>query len=227
MKGFIREVFTSIQGEGIKVGQRMTFVRFAGCNLKCKYCDTTEAQIMEGPLLYKAQQFENPVAVDFLLDKLDESTIAITGGEPLLQVQFLEELLERLRASDRSLYLDTNGSMPDHLDKVVDYVDTVCLDFKIPSATGLGDFWQQNERSLIIAAGREVFVKVVVDGNMVIEELDTVCTIIARVNKSIPLVIQPVFGKDVPDLLSLQRRAMDVLDDVRVIPQVHKYLNVR
>jgi organic radical activating enzyme len=139
----------------------------------------------------------------------------------------LEELLERLRASDRSLYLDTNGSMPDPLDKVVDYVDTVCLDFKIPSATGLGDFWQQNERSLIIAAGREVFVKVVVDGNMVIEELDTVCTIIARVNKSIPLVIQPVFGKDVPDLLSLQRRAMDVLDDVRVIPQVHKYLNVR
>ena len=227
MKGYIREVFTSIQGEGIKVGQRMTFVRFSGCNLKCKYCDTTEAQVMEGPLYYRAQKFENPVAVDFFLDKLDESTIAITGGEPLLQVEFLQELLDRLKASGGSLYLDTNGSLPEHLDRVVNYFETVCLDFKIPSATGFEALWPQHEKSLAIAAGKEVFVKAVVDGNLVPEELDTVCSIVARIDKSIPLVIQPVFGKDMPDLLSLQRRAMNVLDDVRVIPQIHKYLNIR
>jgi organic radical activating enzyme len=227
MKGFIREVFTSVQGEGIKVGQRMAFVRFLGCNLKCKYCDTTEAQVMEGPLLYKTQKFENPVEVDFLLDKLDAPTIAITGGEPLLQVQFLRELCGRLKASDRSLYLDTNGSRPDSLEQVVDYFDTICLDFKIPSATGLGEFWQQHEQSLAIAAGRDVFVKIVVDGNLASEELDTACSIVARINKSVPLVVQPVFGEVVPDLLGLQRRAMELLDDVRVIPQVHKYLNFR
>ena len=142
MKGFIREVFTSIQGEGIKVGQRMTFVRFLGCNLKCKYCDTTEAQQMEGPFLYNAQTFKNPIEVDFLLDKLDKPTIAVTGGEPLLQVQFLQELSDQQKASGSSLYLDTNGSLPDSLGRVVDYFDTICLDFKIPSATGCGELWK-------------------------------------------------------------------------------------
>lgn len=227
MKGYIREVFTSIQGEGVRVGQRMTFVRFSGCNLTCKYCDTVETQTQDGPFLYCGQRYKNPVGLDFLLAKLGEPAIAITGGEPLLQVQFLQALSGRLKASGRSLYLDTNGSLPESLEQVVENFDTICLDFKIPSATGCAQLWQQHEQSLVIAAGRDVFVKVVVNGNLLPEEFDTACAIVARVNKHVPFIIQPVFGKDMPDLLALQKQALDVLTDVRVIPQVHKYLNFR
>jgi len=224
VKGFIREIFTSIQGEGLRIGQRMTFVRFLGCNVSCSYCDTKEAQRMEGPFIYEGQISKNPVDVDFLLDKIEEKHVAITGGEPLLQIYFLHEICDRLKNLKKSLYLDTNGSLPDNLQQVVDYFDTICLDFKIPSATGCPKLWPEHEKSLSIAAQKNVFVKIVINDNFLPGELDSTCAIIARVNKSVPLVIQPVFGSTIPNILELQKKALDVLDDVRVIPQIHKYL---
>ena len=224
MKGFVREIFTSIQGEGLKIGQRTTFVRFLGCNLFCSYCDTKEAQNMEGPFLYEGQIFKNPVDVDFLLDKIEEKHVAITGGEPLLQIYFLREICDRLKNLKKLLYLDTNGSLPDNLQQVVDCFDTICLDFKIPSATGRPKLWEEHEKSLSIAIQKDVFVKIVINENFLPGELDTTCAIIARINKSVPLVIQPVFGSTIPDILELQQKALGLLDDVRVIPQIHKYL---
>ena len=190
MKGFVREIFTSIQGEGLRIGQRMTFVRFLGCNVSCNYCDTKEAQDMEGPFLYEGKIFKNPVDVDFLLSKIKEKQVAITGGEPLLQIYFLRDICGRLKNLNRSLYLDTNSSLPDNLQQVVDYFDTICLDFKIPSATGRPKLWEEHEKSLAIVAQKDVFVKIVINENFLPSELDTTCAIIARVNKSVPLVIQ-------------------------------------
>jgi 7-carboxy-7-deazaguanine synthase len=224
MKGFVREILTSIQGEGLMVGQRMDFIRLLGCNLSCSYCDTKEAQKMEGPFLHEGQMFKNPVEVDFLIEKLRGRCIAVTGGEPLLQIFFLRELCERLHARGKILYLDTNGSLPDNLAQVIDYFDTICLDFKIPSATGRPKLWDEHEKSLIIAKRKNVFVKIVINENFLTAELDTTCGIISRVCKDIPLVIQPVYGSRIVDILDLQKKALDVLTDVRVIPQIHKYL---
>lgn len=227
MKGFVREIFTSIQGEGLRIGQRMTFVRFLGCNLSCNYCDTVEAQKMEGPFLYEGQIFTNPIDVDFLPDRIKEQNVAITGGEPLLQIFFLQQLCERLRAREKSLYLDTNGSLPGNLESVADYFETICIDFKVPSATGRPKLWHEHEQSLAISSRKNVFVKIVMNENFLPSELDTACQIISRVSKDIPLVLQPVFGSRIPDILDLQLRAMTLLSDVRVIPQVHKYLHLK
>lgn len=227
MNGFLHEIFTSVQGEGLLIGQRMSFVRLLGCNLHCRYCDSPEARQRQGPCRCGDGSIENPVGVDVILDKITEGKVAVTGGEPLLQVDFLQELCVRLMEQDKFLYLETNGSLPEALSRVIDGFDTVCLDFKIPSATGQGPLWAAHERSLRVAAARDVFVKAVITQDVRAEELSTVCGIVARIDPKIPLVLQPVFGETVTGLLALQAAALESLRDVRVIPQVHKYLGLR
>lgn len=225
-KGFVKEIFTSIQGEGIKVGQRQTFIRFLGCNLSCNYCDTPEAQKMQGSFVYQDETHNNPVAVDFLIGKITEDVVAITGGEPLLQIDFLEELCGKLNKIEKKIYLDTNATLPDELERVIKYVDTVSLDFKIPTATGGPELWNEHEKCLIIASGKEVFVKIIINKNILLHELNKVFDIIEKTDKCIPLLIQPVFGKNIPNILDIQKKALTRLKDVRIIPQIHKYLGV-
>ncbi|UCD20029.1 MAG: 7-carboxy-7-deazaguanine synthase QueE [candidate division WOR-3 bacterium] len=227
MKGFVGEIFTSVQGEGLVVGQRMHFIRLLGCNLRCAYCDTPAAQKMAGLLHYKGRTFANPVEADFVAETVQERRVAITGGEPLVQVDFVQKLGERLSDQQKTLFLETNGSLPDALLRVRDFFDMICLDFKIPSATRQKQMWHEHARSLDVASTKAVFVKVVIDTNYRPAEVRKACSIIARVDKNIPLVIQPVFGRKIDNLLELQRTAQSILDDVRVIPQIHKYLNVR
>jgi organic radical activating enzyme len=119
--------------------------------------------------------------------------------------------------------------LPDNLKDVVQFFDTICLDFKIPSATGRPRLWTEHEQSLAVAQtdGREVFVKIVINENFLPAELDATCQIIARVDRNIPLVIQPVFGTEIPDILELQEKALNVIPNVRVIPQIHKYLHLK
>ncbi len=227
MRGFVKEIFTSVQGEGIKVGQRQTFIRFFGCNLTCKYCDTTETQRMKGSLVYEDEEFENPVDIGFIIGKIKEPKVAITGGEPLLQVRFLKSLCQTLKKEAKEIYLDTNGTLPDGLEQVIDFLDVVALDFKVPSATGSQEFWSEHEQSLRLSRAKEVFVKMVIDENLKEDELHKACEIIERVDRSIPLVLQPVFGHDIPNILDFQQQALVRLKDVRIIPQVHKYLELR
>jgi organic radical activating enzyme len=226
MKGYVKELFTSIQGEGIVIGQRQTFIRFLGCNLTCSYCDTPDAQKKEGCFVYQDSVFENPIPVDILLDKVTEGVVAITGGEPLLQIDFLQKLCEEISRMHKRIYLDTNATLPNELKKVINYVNTVALDFKIPTATGERQFWREHEQCLNIAVLKEVFVKVVINREVLPQEISTVCDIIERVDNSIPLVIQPVFGEPVSALLDIQKKALSKLTDVRIIPQIHKYLGL-
>jgi 7-carboxy-7-deazaguanine synthase len=226
MKGYVKEVFTSIQGEGIKVGQRQTFVRMLGCNLACNYCDTPETRERQGSFTHQKASHENPIDVDTLLDTITGSEIAITGGEPLVQVDFLKIFCSRLKDMNKRIYIDTNGSLPHELEQVIEYIDTVALDFKIPSVTHERPLWNEHRECLRIAATKDVFIKIIIDENLSLDELMTSCEIIKDVKKNIPLVIQPVFGHSVSHLLEIQEMALSVLPDVRIIPQIHKYLNL-
>lgn len=226
MKGYIRELFTSVQGEGIKIGKRQTFIRFLGCNLSCNYCDTPDTQARDGPFVYAGKIIPNPVTVDILIDKLEADEIAITGGEPLLQMDFLLELCEKIIQLKKEIYLDTNATLPDQLNKIIKYVNTVSLDFKIPTATGRPKLWVEHEECLKIAAKKSVFVKMVVNENLLPKELDTACGIIARIDKDIPLIIQPIFEQTITNILDMQKTALTQLTDVRIIPQIHKYLGL-
>ncbi len=121
----VTEIFSSIQGESHWAGYPCTFVRLAGCNLDCSYCDTRYAR--EGGTPMAAEAIARQVAREGL------ATVEVTGGEPLLQPGTIP-LLEELSRSRRVL-LETNGSLP--LEGLPPKV-CVVMDLKTPGS-GMAD----------------------------------------------------------------------------------------
>ncbi len=112
MRTAIHEIFESIQGEGILVGVRQLFVRFAGCNLSCSYCDTPAARSASDTCVDRIAKrvLRNPVSAAYVQSLVDRSrvhSICFTGGEPLLHAEFISSLRK-----SRPFYLETNMSLP-------------------------------------------------------------------------------------------------------------------
>jgi len=233
------EVFSSIQGEGLYVGCRQVFVRLAGCNIECAYCDTAASRKITSHCRIESISGQrdfvnlcNPLVVDDLAKRINSlllhphHSVSLTGGEPLCQAAALNELAPQIKGL---VYLETNGTMPDELAKVVANIDIISMDIKLPSITGRY-FWNEHAKFLQIAKQRKVFVKLVLSGETSHEELDRALALIADVDNEIPLILQPVtpingcspVSSDA--LLAWQSLALTVLKDVRVIPQTHKYL---
>jgi len=237
---FIYEIFASIQGEGLYCGQRQTFVRFAGCNLACDYCDTPAARQERPPTCLvetlpasgRIEEIANPIGVEDVVSRcreLGRSVVSITGGEPLAQADFLASLMAGLKSEGFVNHLETNGTLHRELARVVKWADVIAMDMKLPSAAG-DEHWDEHSRFLENASGTEVFVKVVVSANTTEDEIRHCCEIIAPVDRRIPLVIQPVSGGEAAPgelLMRLQDAALQTLADVRVIPQCHKMLGLR
>ena len=237
--GWIHEIFCSIHGEGIYCGCRQAFVRFAGCNIACSYCDTAlsreprpdACRVEREPGTGRFEKVKNPMWANEVLAECDElpaNVVALTGGEPLLQGEFLESLMRQLKERDYSTYLETNGTLWQELKGVIGLADVIAMDVKMPGATGGPEMWDSHARFLRIASGTEVFAKAVVDGRTSEEEIRRCSELIAAVDRRVPLVIQPVTGRPVParGLMSLQRVALELLADVRVIPQCHKVMGL-
>jgi 7-carboxy-7-deazaguanine synthase len=245
--GYVSELFCSLQGEGWYAGERQVFVRTAGCGLACAYCDTvfskrrTECCIVHGT---EKRRITNPVPASVAQEAVAElagsfgptSAVSITGGEPLEQSAFVSVLAAMLRASGFTIHLDTNGVDAGGFAAVAEHIDVVAMDIKLPSAVGT-EYWAEHAAFLTAAAGKELFVKVVIDTNTRDDEFLKAVDTIAGVNGAIPLVLQPestiLFSESgraralVEKVLKMQTRALDRLSRVRVIPQCHRILNIR
>lgn len=234
------EVFSSIQGEGKYVGHRQVFVRFSGCNLKCRYCDTLVSHapykhctVEKNAGSRKFTQFDNPIEVDLLADQINHllcfphHSVSFTGGEPLCRADFIHALSKRLTCP---LFLETNGTLYQELDKVIRDVDFISMDIKLPSITGK-DLWTEHRRFLKKALKRDIYVKLVVSGETTPEEFEQAVLLIASVERNIPFIIQPVTpingckAVSPDEVLRYQERALSLLQDVRVIPQTHKFID--
>ena len=101
------EKFVSINGEGNAAGQLAVFIRFAGCNLKCSYCDTMWANDVNN-VSYGEMSAED---VSHYIKETGIRNVTLTGGEPLLQEGIIQLL--SLLATDNNLRveLETNGSI--------------------------------------------------------------------------------------------------------------------
>jgi organic radical activating enzyme len=110
---WIVEIFSSIQGEGLLIGSPSNFIRLAGCNLRCTWCDTKYSWIRSDG---------RPMTLEQILDSLDTTPqwTTVTGGEPLLQDIF--PLADALKNKGFKVAVETNGTVKprEEVRKVVD-----------------------------------------------------------------------------------------------------------
>jgi len=229
MNAKILEIFRSIQGEGKYAGVAQVFVRFFGCNRHCIFCDTP-ASIGDGRREYKEFTVKGLLnRVEALYDHCH--SVSITGGEPLLQADFLKSFCHALHRSNKQIYLDTNGTLPEALEAVIKDIDIIAMDIKLPSSTKQGACWQEHKEFLKIARRREVFIKVVVSKSTRRNEVLKAARLVAAVDPEILFVLQPDHSDMnkgiIEECVRYQKSCAKILKDVRILPQVHKLIKLR
>lgn len=261
------ELFSAIQGEGANCGTRQIFLRFAFCDLRCHYCDSAHTWTAPETCAIEAtpgqRDFEiqaNPVTLDRLLDWIDRQnrprlhdSISITGGEPLLHATFLKTLLPQLKQrTGLPIYLETGGHRPELLDGLLEHLDTIGMDVKLPSSSGEqrwsahAAFLRRCVASSTEGSGPQVFVKTIISAATTDDEIAQIGAMVSTIDPQIAVFLQPVtpLATDLRDrnqalrsdlyqhqlaptpqqVLDWQTQLKQHLNDVRVIPQTHKML---
>lgn len=247
---YVRELFSSAQGEGIHVGRRQLFIRFCECHRACRYCDTPReraesVRIETAPGRGEYVTEPNPVAVPRLLDLTDivnspesaHDDLFLTGGEPLLHAGFLAEFLPAVRRrTGLPVHLETSGDLPDALEQVIGWIDHVLMDIKLPSVTGEQETWAAHQSFLerLNSAGVQTTVKVVVHADTAAADLQTATDLLQHSGGSADVVLQPLTAGSLggspptPEQLLLWQSQMkrSIGRCVRIIPQCHKWIGL-
>lgn len=216
----IVELFSSIEGEGIRAGYLCTFIRKFGCNLNCSYCDSryacegneyTEMSVEE--IIAKVKEYGNPF-------------VTITGGEPLCgdkqYLMELQQLIEELVNLEYFINIETNGSYlpPEELKP---YPIFYTFDYKC-QGSGMEDkmFSPENWQSLFNGMSNNVL-KFVVGS---VEEIEKADTLVRKHMTDLPyynIYLSPVFGKIEPkDIVETMKRLK--MNYARLQLQMHKFI---
>lgn len=217
----IKEIFESIQGEGPYVGYKQLFVRFCNCNLKCNYCDTefsSESDFEEYnqcELAEKINRYNNV------------HSVSLTGGEPLLASEFLKDMMPLV---NKKIYLETNATLAEKFLDVKPFIDIVSADIKLESATGIKNSYKFHDKFFENCKGVETFAKIVFNNEISDNEITNCCELGKKYN--IELILQPEMKGDIMTVSSefaaeILDKFLAKYDKVRLIPQVHKFLDVR
>jgi len=186
---YIKEIFQSISGEigDVPQGTIMTFIRVAGCDLRCAYCDTRDSWGSS-----ESQKMTVEEVVSRVLD-LGCFDVLITGGEPLLQYSAFSYLCDRLFDLGFRVSVETNGTR-----KVLPLVSVRCwiVDFKLPSA-GEYEHSQMNLANFEYLSFWDVVKFVVQDKNDFTVALDVCEALQAQRNYTghPRIAMSPVYGK--------------------------------
>lgn len=207
----IVEIFDSIQGEGRLIGMGHTFVRLAGCNLSCKWCDTKYALGDEG---YHA-------SVSDILLKIRCEHVCITGGEPLIQDVY--GLCKVLFDAGKKVTIETNCTVYD--ERLFEFVFLYSVSPKLSSS---GERFDEGVLSSYLNLDNCQLKFVVCDDNDFFEVVEIVKKYSDFVRDKV--IVQP---EGLCSLEEYQRRLLWLVDkvmgnsmmienNVRVLPQLHK-----
>lgn len=206
----IIEIFNSIEGEGARSGKLCTFIRTAGCNLRCSFCDTTYSYNVATAKHYEVKQLVEEV------ERIAQcKTITLTGGEPLMHAEVRDCFIPWLLERGFDINIETNGSID--LSQVDRHKHTklmFTMDWKSPSS-GMNS--KMLVKNLDILQPRDVL-KFVVGSE---EDLNEMLCIVQTYKTAAQIYISPVFGKikmaDIVDFMKIKN-----LDNVRLQVQLHK-----
>jgi organic radical activating enzyme len=217
------EIFSSIQGEGPRLGDRQIFVRLGGCNLNCDYCDEPATIPIPSGEVRSADAVKKSILA--LQKERRHEAVSWTGGEPLLHPAFLKTLMPWARAQGLKNYLETNGTRVKEFRELAPLCDWVAMDLKVPSATGR-ETWSEHLEFLRVAP-EKTFAKVVLTDKTTQAEWRQVIRLMQEVSTNTPLILQPAtpragVGAIDPALaVKFLHQAAALLKDVRIIPQWH------
>lgn len=201
----ICEIFTSIQGESSHAGMLCTFIRMAGCNLRCSYCDTTYAY-EEGMKLT-----ENEILNEVTL--IGTHLVAITGGEPLLQ-KGIFHLVERLINEGYKVLIETNGTLSI---KDIDSRAIIVLDIKTPGS-GMSEDMDYSNIDYIKPTDE---IKFVITDRADYEWSKKIINKY-KLKSRCHVLFSPAFGRLMPE--ELIKWMLEDRLDVRLNLQMHKYI---
>jgi organic radical activating enzyme len=140
---FTSEIFKGIQGEGFHSGNTAVFVRFAGCNLKCTFCDTKYARKMANSVEWFSEDLAKVVIKELGKCKF----VVLTGGEPMMQHGWaLKLFIDELKDNGVYVAIETNGTLK--FDKEDFYIDWVTVSPK-------NDFFMQHGDELKVLVSGE------------------------------------------------------------------------
>ncbi|NIP61692.1 MAG: 4Fe-4S cluster-binding domain-containing protein [Nitrosopumilaceae archaeon] len=234
MKARIFEVFTSVEGEGILYGTKTLFVRLAGCPFKCFYCDTTDALPLSSGTEYDIDK-----ACGLIKEKLEDNTFKVnfTGGDPLLQPDAVAQMAKYVNSMNVFTYLESSCFDSDNFKKVLPFIDFAKIEFKTIDS----EFVDRQHYKLLVenaieclrssvAQKKTTYIKIVVssktDSKPFSELVNKIFQAISK-DDIAGFVIQPTYGIAEPNLdllLKLYDMVYPYYNQVRVVPQLHKFI---
>ena len=207
----LAEHFVSINGEGQCAGELALFLRFAGCNLRCDWCDTAWACGKDAPHTVVSLSDLAKIAEDAAADGV--RNVTLTGGEPLLQDN-IRTVMEQLCGMGLRVEIETNGAVP--LEPFIGCGAVFTMDYKLPSSN-MERFMHTENFALLHPQDTVKFVC----GSK--EDVLRAKEIAAQYNPECPLYLSPVFGRiepaEIVEIMKAER-----MGNFRLQLQLHKFI---
>ena len=214
-KALVSELFNSIDGEGIRTGEIVTFVRLYGCPLRCKFCDSMYSVC--DPEFAKRCKLMTVTELADLTDKTSITPkITLTGGEPLMNKRFSLELVKEYEKRGYETNIETSGAIPID-DYLLPHV-IITMDWKCNCSGETSKMVKSNLKLL-----REGDVLKFVVSNE--EDMDQMREIIVNEKPKCWLYASPCFGKIQPSrIVDYVKNHASEIGRVRLQLQIHKYV---